>query len=206
MVTHSSILAWKISWTREPGGLQSMGFAMSQIRLKWLSTAVLYRKERVKISIYIYSVISKSWVILALLLILCVLLLLSEVSDCFCWRSVRKTGISYNFVLLSGCLQITLEPGGVKEDQPSVFNFTMSMVQSQRTVTWESQEPAGNCCWLHSIFISWDEWMAGKCKGCWKTCLCEAHVSGAAAGGTKKWLVPPLLLSHFMLMQLRGRT
>ena len=25
MVTHSSILAWKISWTQEPGGLQSMG-------------------------------------------------------------------------------------------------------------------------------------------------------------------------------------
>ena len=25
METHSSILAWKISWTQEPGGLQSMG-------------------------------------------------------------------------------------------------------------------------------------------------------------------------------------
>ena len=25
MATHSSILAWKISWTKEPGGLQSMG-------------------------------------------------------------------------------------------------------------------------------------------------------------------------------------
>jgi len=25
MATHSSILAWKISWTEEPGGLQSMG-------------------------------------------------------------------------------------------------------------------------------------------------------------------------------------
>ena len=25
METHSSILAWKISWTEEPGGLQSMG-------------------------------------------------------------------------------------------------------------------------------------------------------------------------------------
>ena len=24
MATHSSILAWKISWTGEPGGLQSM--------------------------------------------------------------------------------------------------------------------------------------------------------------------------------------
>ena len=25
MATHSTILAWKIPWTEEPGGLQSMG-------------------------------------------------------------------------------------------------------------------------------------------------------------------------------------
>ena len=25
MVTHSNILAWRIPWTEEPGGLQSMG-------------------------------------------------------------------------------------------------------------------------------------------------------------------------------------
>ena len=25
MATHSSILAWEIQWTEEPGGLQSMG-------------------------------------------------------------------------------------------------------------------------------------------------------------------------------------
>ena len=25
MATHSSILAWRITWTEEPGGLQSMG-------------------------------------------------------------------------------------------------------------------------------------------------------------------------------------
>ena len=25
MATHSSTLAWKISWTKEPGGLQSVG-------------------------------------------------------------------------------------------------------------------------------------------------------------------------------------
>ena len=26
VATHSNILAWKIPWTEEPGGLQSMGF------------------------------------------------------------------------------------------------------------------------------------------------------------------------------------
>ena len=30
MATHSSILAWEISWTREPGRLQSLGLQKSQ--------------------------------------------------------------------------------------------------------------------------------------------------------------------------------
>jgi len=30
MTTHSSILAWEIPWTEEPGGLQSMGSQKSQ--------------------------------------------------------------------------------------------------------------------------------------------------------------------------------
>ena len=29
MANHSSILAWKIPWTEEPGGLQSMGLQES---------------------------------------------------------------------------------------------------------------------------------------------------------------------------------
>ena len=33
MATHSSILAWRIPWTEEPGGLQSMG-SQSRTRLK----------------------------------------------------------------------------------------------------------------------------------------------------------------------------
>ena len=36
MATHSSILAWKIPWTEEPEGLQSMK-PQSQTRLKQLS-------------------------------------------------------------------------------------------------------------------------------------------------------------------------
>ena len=33
MATHSSILAWKIPWTEEPGVLQSMGMQKSRTRL-----------------------------------------------------------------------------------------------------------------------------------------------------------------------------
>ena len=33
MATHSSILAWKIPWTEEPDGLQSMGLQKIQTQL-----------------------------------------------------------------------------------------------------------------------------------------------------------------------------
>ena len=38
MATHSSIVAWRIPWTEEPGGLQSMGVTKSWTQLKQLST------------------------------------------------------------------------------------------------------------------------------------------------------------------------
>ena len=38
MATRSSILAWEIPWTEEPGGLQSMG-SQSQTRLSNYTTS-----------------------------------------------------------------------------------------------------------------------------------------------------------------------
>ena len=32
MATHSSVLAWEISWKEEPGGLQSMGLQKSHTK------------------------------------------------------------------------------------------------------------------------------------------------------------------------------
>ena len=40
MANHSSILAWRIPWTEEPDGLQSMGSQRSWTWLRWLSTGV----------------------------------------------------------------------------------------------------------------------------------------------------------------------
>ena len=37
MATHSSILAWRIPWTEEPGGLQSIGLQRIQTRSKQFS-------------------------------------------------------------------------------------------------------------------------------------------------------------------------
>ena len=39
MATHSSVLAWRIPGTREPGGLQVCGVAQSRTRLKRLSSS-----------------------------------------------------------------------------------------------------------------------------------------------------------------------
>ena len=35
MATHSSILAWRIPWTKEPGGLQSTG--LQRVRVNWVT-------------------------------------------------------------------------------------------------------------------------------------------------------------------------
>ena len=44
MATHSSILAWKIPWTEEPGGLPSMG---SQ-RINWTQLSPVQQQHDLK--------------------------------------------------------------------------------------------------------------------------------------------------------------
>ena len=41
---HSGILAWRVPWTEEPGGLQSMGVTKSQTQLKQLGTWSMLQK------------------------------------------------------------------------------------------------------------------------------------------------------------------
>ena len=45
MATHSSILAWRMPWAEEPGGLQPIGL-QSQTRLKQLSTHTQGTREQ----------------------------------------------------------------------------------------------------------------------------------------------------------------
>ena len=40
--THSSIVAWEIQWTEEPGGLQSMGLQKNQKQQLQQNTSDLY--------------------------------------------------------------------------------------------------------------------------------------------------------------------
>ena len=51
IATHSSILAWEILWTEEPGGLQSVGSQKSQTQLSEKpsppeATGIICRKKR----------------------------------------------------------------------------------------------------------------------------------------------------------------
>ena len=45
MATHSSILAWKIPWTEEAGGLQFMGSQKNQTRLSDQTTKTGMRSK-----------------------------------------------------------------------------------------------------------------------------------------------------------------
>ena len=48
MATHSSVLAWRIPWREEPGGLQSMGLQRSQDRTEELNYKNKSSRERVE--------------------------------------------------------------------------------------------------------------------------------------------------------------
>ena len=44
MATHSSILAWRIPWTQEPGGLQSM--ESQRVRHDWKTNTFTFHKQK----------------------------------------------------------------------------------------------------------------------------------------------------------------
>ena len=48
MATHSSILAWRIPWTEEPGGLQSMG-SQSWTRLSNFTPLIFKHWQQIQI-------------------------------------------------------------------------------------------------------------------------------------------------------------
>ena len=43
MIAHSSILAWRIPWTEEPGGLQSMAWKRLRTHLSDSKTTISFR-------------------------------------------------------------------------------------------------------------------------------------------------------------------
>ena len=54
MATHSSVLAWRIPWTEEPGGLPSMG--SHRVRHDWSNLAAATAAYRVIVTIFLNSI------------------------------------------------------------------------------------------------------------------------------------------------------
>ena len=56
MTTHSSFLAWRIPWTEEPGGLQSIG--LQRVRMKQLSvhTETLKQEDDRHDAVYVFKI------------------------------------------------------------------------------------------------------------------------------------------------------
>ena len=52
MATHSGILAWRIPWSEEPGGLAVQGVAKSQTRLSDFTCTLLTKVCLVKATIF----------------------------------------------------------------------------------------------------------------------------------------------------------
>ena len=57
MATHSSILAWEIPWTEEPGGLWSMGLQRVNSKIHFFSFTCLIYSLKLLTSIFFM----KSW-------------------------------------------------------------------------------------------------------------------------------------------------
>ena len=71
MTTHSSILAWRMPWTEEPGGLQSTGW--QRVRQDWSDLAhILYTEimldslEKLIIQTHLVELLEESWLSLEL--------------------------------------------------------------------------------------------------------------------------------------------
>ena len=62
MATHSSVLAWRIPGTGEPGWAAIYGVAQSQTRLKWLSSSSMYMKTALKLLCDKYTKVNITYV------------------------------------------------------------------------------------------------------------------------------------------------
>ena len=60
MATHSSVLAWRIPWTEEPGGLPVYGVAQSWTRLKQLSSS---SSIPILVRVFFFLIMSGCWIL-----------------------------------------------------------------------------------------------------------------------------------------------
>ena len=90
MATHSNILAWNISWTEEPGGLQCMGTQRGnmteQLMLSFMMKGSILEHVLYIVGIFLWSVVWEPF--LSLSLTLMALILVQITGKSFCWLSL----------------------------------------------------------------------------------------------------------------------
>ena len=82
MTTHSSILAWEIPWTGEPGGLQPMGSQESDMTEETATTPLIYKCFRLNYFRSTGKQVGKFWYQPFLLRIPCILQRNKYLSNC----------------------------------------------------------------------------------------------------------------------------
>jgi len=104
MATHSRILAWRIPWTKEPGGLQSMG--SQRLGHDWAKNTFTYRDRYLPTKL-VYNIGSSSFPFCRFPVFLS---LIAEegflISHCYSLKLFIQMGIPFLFsFVFSLCLQ-----------------------------------------------------------------------------------------------------
>ena len=86
MATHSSILAWRIPWTEEPGGLQSM--ESQRVKHDWVTNTFTFFKYMPRSGIAIYSFLMNLHM-LSMVVIPIYIPTNSVAGFFFCWHSLQ---------------------------------------------------------------------------------------------------------------------
>ena len=136
MATHSSILSWRISWTEEPGGLQSMG--SQSIGHYWVTNTHTHTETKwiFIFKIKLKKIISVSCIIFKWCLFTQFLINWPTADSNYCkWRTTTLDGISFypqelcevcftvSFKVVVSCLFWCCGSGGESHFISFLFSF-----------------------------------------------------------------------------------
>ena len=92
MATHSSILAWRVSWTEEPGRLQSAG--SRRVRHNW-ATSLHFSSHTHQCLLFVVILMvviltGMSWYLYLIVILFCIslMIVIFSIFSCACWLSV----------------------------------------------------------------------------------------------------------------------
>ena len=101
MATHSSVLAWRIPGTAEPGGLPSMGSHRVEHDWSKLAAAWFSLIQSVSQLFYLKQLVFHTWIIIVKDPFLTEVLSNIDLNLCFCYSYLGKTKQNWDFILHS---------------------------------------------------------------------------------------------------------